>query len=175
MLCRAADNLASVALISAWLASKQTDLEFTVVFTKCEEQGRSGAKVIAERLSGKYKGGVFSIDVLQKMPGVGLGSGLVIKRGDASFRFSEKLTDFLVTLSRNLKYTEINMSRGNNEASIFAQLGYTAGSVGFAIENYHNLSPFGIKSRPEEFFIPDCFELIDFLNCLEIHLKNFKS
>lgn len=170
--CRGADNLASVASACLWLAKfAQRDLPFVFIFTRCEEEGQRGADFIASLLTKKTK--IVCVDASDCLPGIGLGSGLLIKHGDINGIFSEKLTRLLLSIckSERIKFSEIYRTKGECEASTFAAHGFDATSIGIAVQNYHNSGPFAQTVRSEEFHVLDASNLIEFFGILSTKLK----
>ncbi len=155
---RAADDLAGCAAILAAmsiLASDTGEAGKSVgrvhgIFTRAEEVGLVGARLLAEASSLPKDSLVVSLEASRSLPGALIGDGPVIRVGDASFTFDasaesvlnrareqmhEKHPDFLC--QRQL------MSGGTCEASAFIYHGYRATGIALPLGNYHNATAEG--------------------------------
>lgn len=163
--CRGADNLASVAAIGLWLDMFcKKEMPFAFALTRCEEEGRRGANFISTYIQKNIK--IISIDVSDRLPGIGLGSGLLIKHGDMHNLFDRKFTNSIVSFCKKIKinYSEVYRTSGENEAGIFSAQNLISSSIGVAIQNYHNFGLFNQTARSEEFLLADLANLISFFS-----------
>ena len=150
---RAADDLAGCASILAALAqlSGQPPLgDVYGVFTRAEEIGLMGARLLAE--SGRLPPDtlVVSLEASRTLPGAEQGSGPVIRVGDAGMTFSADAESVLLRARETLQLQEGGfrvqrqlMSGGVCEASAFALYGYRTTGIAFPLGNYHNGAPDG--------------------------------
>ena len=150
---RAADDLAGCASILAALATlSQTPPPGDVygVFTRAEEVGLVGARLLAE--SGRLTRDtlVISLESSRTLPGAEQGAGPVIRVGDAAMTFSADAEAVLLRARETLQADELGfraqrqlMSGGVCEASAFALHGYRTTGIAFPLGNYHNGSPDG--------------------------------
>ncbi len=150
---RAADDLAGCAAILATLtalASRQPPGDVYGVFTRAEEVGLVGARLLAE--SGSLPEGalIVSVESSRVLPGAEQGSGPVIRVGDAAMTFDAEAEAVLVRARESLRVAEPGiqvqrqlMSGGVCEASAFAHYGYRTTGIAFPLGNYHNAAPQG--------------------------------
>ena len=150
---RALDDLAGCASILASLAELLPDEgvgDVYAVFTRAEEVGLIGARLVAE-------GGILPADTLvvsleasRTLPGATIGEGPVIRVGDASFTFDAEAEGVLLKAREELmeqrpdfKAQRQLMSGGTCEASGFRYHGYRTTGIAFPLGNYHNATPEG--------------------------------
>ncbi len=145
---RAADDLAGcAAIISALHGIVEAPVEGDVygVFTRAEEVGLVGARLMAQEHSLPTDCLVVSLESSRELPGAVQGSGPVIRVGDATFTFSAEAEQVLHVARRSLlerdpdtKVQRQLMSGGTCEASGFAAFGYATTGIAFPLGNYHN-------------------------------------
>jgi endoglucanase len=150
---RAADDLAGCASILASLSelSAQTPPgDVYGVFTRAEEVGLMGARLLAESGLLSKETLVVSLESSRTLPGAEQGSGPVIRVGDAGMTFNADAESVLVKARETLQLQEGGfrvqrqlMSGGVCEASAFALFGYRTTGIAFPLGNYHNGAPDG--------------------------------
>lgn len=150
---RAADDLAGCAAILAVMQDLADDPalgDVYGVFTRAEEVGLVGARVMAQEHSLPLDCLVVSLESSRELPGAMIGSGPVIRVGDVTFTFSSEgeqvlhvAKQALLTLDPDYKIQRQLMSGGTCEASGFAAWGYATTGIAFPLGNYHNASPEG--------------------------------
>lgn len=150
---RAADDLAGCASILASLAelSAQTPPgDVYGVFTRAEEVGLMGARLLAESGLLSKETLVVSLESSRTLPGAEQGSGPVIRVGDAGMTFNADAESVLLKARETLQLQEGGfrvqrqlMSGGVCEASAFALFGYRTTGIAFPLGNYHNGAPDG--------------------------------
>ncbi len=145
---RALDDLAGCGSILAALervvaGGAQTDVY--AVFTRAEEGGLFGARLMAEEGALPEETLVVSIESSPVIPGVAQGGGPVIRTGDAAYTFDAGAEQTLIAAreiirERNPQYRcqRQLMSGGTCEATAFAVFGYRATGIAFPLGNYHN-------------------------------------
>ena len=150
---RAADDLAGCAGILAAMASLSETPppgDVFAVFTRAEEVGLVGARLVAEAGSLPPETLVLSAESSRTLPGAEMGSGPVIRVGDAGSTFSAEAEAALIRARETLqartegfKVQRQLMSGGVCEASAFAIYGYRTTGIAFPLGNYHNGAPDG--------------------------------
>ena len=145
---RALDDLAGCASILAALELASTeshDAPTYGVFTRAEEGGLFGARLLAEE--GTLPSGtiVVSVESSSVIPGVEQGKGPVIRTGDAMTTFDGDAEQVLSQAARHLAAQEKGfrvprqlMSGGVCEATVFSAHGYLVTGLAFPLGNYHN-------------------------------------
>jgi putative aminopeptidase FrvX len=150
---RAADDLAGcAAILSALhdLADNPTLGDVYGVFTRAEEVGLIGARIMAQEHSLPLDCLVVSLESSRELPGAMQGLGPVIRVGDVTFTFSAEAEQVLHVARQSLaeenpdyKVQRQLMSGGTCEASGFASWGYATTGIAFPLGNYHNATPEG--------------------------------
>jgi endoglucanase len=150
---RALDDLAGCGSILAALSVlKEEGAPGDVygVFTRAEEVGLVGARLIGEARTLPQGTLVVSLESSRTLPGAEVGSGPVIRVGDAGFTFNADAEAVLVKARETLqaqpggfKVQRQLMSGGTCEASAFALYGYPTTGIAFPLGNYHNGAPEG--------------------------------
>jgi len=146
---RAVDDLAGCASILAALTvlAKGEGVAGDVygVFTRAEEVGLVGARLMAEDRTLPLETLVVSAESSRTLPGAEQGQGPVIRVGDAGSTFSAEAESCLVKARETLqarpegfKAQRQLMSGGVCEASAFAVHGYRTTGIAFPLGNYHN-------------------------------------
>jgi putative aminopeptidase FrvX len=145
---RALDDLAGCASILATLAALSEQPppgDVYGVFTRAEEVGLVGARLLAEARTLPENTLVVSLESSRTLPGAEIGGGPVIRVGDARFTFNADAESALIRAREVLqsrpggfKAQRQLMSGGTCEASAFALYGYQATGVAFPLGNYHN-------------------------------------
>ncbi len=150
---RAADDLAGCACILAALAQLSSRLppgDVYGVFTRAEEVGLVGARLLAEAGTLPSNTLVVSLESSKTLPGAEQGAGPVIRVGDAGLTFSaeaegalSRARETLQAESGEFRAQRQLMSGGVCEASAFALYGYSTTGIAFPLGNYHNGTPNG--------------------------------
>ena len=145
---RALDDLAGCAASLAAverLAADGARADAFAVFTRAEEGGLFGARLMAQARTLPMDTLVVSIESSPLIPGVEQGAGPVIRTGDALYTFDADAEQAL-TVARDairrrdpwFRCQRQLMSGGVCEATAFAVWGYRATGVAFPLGNYHN-------------------------------------
>ena len=150
---RAADDLAGCgSILSALAELKERPPAGDVygVFTRAEEIGLMGARLMAEAGSLPPDTLVVSTESSRTLPGAEQGSGPVIRVGDAGYTFNVEAESVLIRAREVLqarpegfKCQRQLMSGGVCEASAFSVYGYQTTGIAFPLGNYHNAAPEG--------------------------------
>lgn len=145
---RALDDLAGCASILAMLSHLRNNGHCGIVqgvFTRAEEVGLVGARLIAESDILSRDTLIVSLESSRVLPGAEQGKGPVIRTGDAAFTFSVEAEAILVKAKEEIQKKDPNfrvqrqlMSGGTCEASAFLLYGYMATGIAFPLGNYHN-------------------------------------
>jgi endoglucanase len=150
---RALDDLAgcaSILVAMQTLASEERAGDVYGVFTRAEEVGLIGARLLAEdgRLPADTL--VVSLESSLTLPGAVIGEGPVIRVGDATFTFDAEAEGALIKAREELTERRADfkaqrqlMSGGTCEASGFRYYGYRTTGIAFPLGNYHNATPEG--------------------------------
>ena len=173
---RAADDLAGcAAALSAIerLVSDGAEANVYGVFTRAEEGGLFGARLMAEARTLPVETLVVSIESSPLIPGVEQGGGPVIRTGDALYTFNADAEQVLTVAresirSRNpdFKCQRQLMSGGVCEGTAFAVWGYQATGMAFPLGNYHNATT-GIRD-PNSGIGAEYIRVEDFLGGVEL-------
>ena len=168
---RALDDLAgcgSILTALSILSQEEVPVDVYGVFTRAEEVGLVGARLLAEANTLPKDTLVVSLESSRSLPGAEIGGGPVIRVGDAAFTFSSeaetvltKAREILQDRPEPIKIQRQLMSGGTCEASAFAWQGYRATGIAFPLGNYHNGAP---EDRIEAEFI----HLADYLGGVEL-------
>ena len=145
---RAADDLAGCgAILSALerLAASDAAADFYAVFTRAEEGGLFGARLMAEAGTLPKNTLVVSVESSPLIPGVEQGAGIVIRTGDRVYTFDADAEQVLISAQSALQAKDKDfkaqrqlMSGGGCEATAFAVFGYTVTGLAFPLGNWHN-------------------------------------
>ena len=145
---RALDDLAGCAAIVEALerlVSESVDANVYAVFTRAEEVGLFGARLVASEEALPRDTFVVSVESSSVIPGVAQGDGPVIRTGDASYTFDAQAEHILRAADARLKEKDGGfktqrqlMSGGTCEATAFAGFGYQTTGIAFPLGNYHN-------------------------------------
>lgn len=163
---RAADDLAGCGSILAALArlagpDRPPPGDVFGVFTRAEEVGLVGARLLAEAGALPQDTLVVSVESSRALPGAAVGGGPVVRVGDAGSTFSAQAEGALLRARETLqaraplippsvrgdtegfKVQRQLMSGGVCEASAFALYGYHVTGIALPLGNYHNGGPEG--------------------------------
>ena len=145
---RALDDLAGCAAILSLLDRTLADgveAEVYGVFTRAEEEGLYGARLMAEAGIISADTIVVSVESSSVIPGVAQGDGPVVRTGDAAYTFDADAESVLAAAADSLRERQADfksqrqlMSGGVCEATAFAVFGYSVTGVAFPLGNYHN-------------------------------------
>ena len=144
---RALDDLAGCASILAAVErlAAGAGADVFAVFTRGEEGGLFGARLMAQAGTLPGDAVVVSIESSPVIPGVAQGRGPVIRTGDAASTFDGRAEQALITARQRIleRTPEFRcqrqlMSGGTCEATAFAMYGYSVTGIAFPLGNYHN-------------------------------------
>ena len=173
---RALDDLAGCAAILAALERASAEGRGTRVygvFTRAEEGGLFGARLLAEE--GTLPPGtiVVSVESSSVIPGVEQGKGPVIRTGDAMTTFDGEAERVLSQAVSQLKTRPSGfqvqrqlMSGGVCEATAFSAHGYPVTGLAFPLGNYHNATT--SIPDPEGGVDAEYIKLADFLGGVDL-------
>ena len=180
---RAADDLAGCASGLAALeriVADEVNVDFYAVWTRAEEGGLWGARLMAEAGTLPKDTLVVSIESSPVIPGVAQGEGPVIRTGDRMFTFdadAEQIfivaQDAIQSRNPNFKVQRQLMSGGSCEATAFAVFGYKATGIAFPLGNWHNATTF--IGDPQGGIGPEYIHVDDFLGGVELLTEAAKS
>ena len=149
---RALDDLAGcAAIITVLLELKKKPSGNNVygIFTRAEEVGLIGARLLALEKAVSLNTFVVSIETSSVIPGVQQGMGPVIRTGDASYTFNAEAEQILIFARNSILKNDDSfkcqrqlMSAGSCEASAFAANGYKTTGIAFPLINWHNATTF---------------------------------
>lgn len=173
---RALDDLAGcAATLSAMerLVAESAECDVYAVFTRAEEGGLFGARLMAEARTLPADTLVVSIESSPLIPGVEQGAGPVIRTGDALYTFDAEAEQVLIVARESIRQRNPDfksqrqlMSGGVCEGTAFAVWGYRATGMAFPLGNYHNATT-GIRD-PESGIGAEYIRLDDFLGGVEL-------
>ena len=173
---RAADDLAGCAAALAAmerLVSDGAEANVYGVFTRAEEGGLFGARLMAEARTLPIETLVVSIESSPVIPGVEQGGGPVIRTGDALYTFNADAEQVLIVARESIrsrtpefKSQRQLMSGGVCEGTAFAVWGYQATGMAFPLGNYHNATT-GIRD-PNSRIGAEFIRVEDFLGGVEL-------
>ncbi len=154
---RAADDLALCAVVVLTLAALRDDErphDVHAVFTRGEETGLYGARLIAE--DGLLPRGVVivSLEASRALPHAAPGRGVVVRAGDVYNTFDNHAERFLRVAREELTAAGIATQRalltgGTCESSAFVRLGWSATGIAVPNVNYHNQGEHSRAFTPE--------------------------
>ena len=149
---RALDDLAgcaSIITVLCELKEKPSRNNVYGIFTRAEEVGLIGARLIALEKTVSLNTFMISIETSSVIPGVQQGLGPVIRTGDASYTFNAEAEQILVSARDSILKSDDSfkcqrqlMSAGSCEASAFAANGYKTTGIAFPLINWHNATTF---------------------------------
>ena len=152
---RAVDDLAGCGSTLAMLSvlareGKPPAGDVYGVFTRAEEVGLVGARLLAEAGTLPKETLVVSLESSRTLPGAEIRGGPVIRVGDAGFTFNAdaespltRAREILQARPEGIKVQRQLMSGGSCEASAFSVYGYRTTGIAFPLGNYHNGAPDG--------------------------------
>ena len=173
---RAADDLAGCAAALAAMeriVSEGAAADVYAVFTRAEEGGLFGARLMAEARTLPTETLIVSIESSPLIPGVEQGAGPVIRTGDALYTFDADAEQVLIVARESIRSRKPNfrcqrqlMSGGVCEGTAFAVWGYRATGMAFPLGNYHNATT-GIRD-PNSGIGAEYIRVEDFLGGVEL-------
>jgi endoglucanase len=142
---RSADDLAGCALIVSMLEALRDEtrpFDVRAVFTRAEEPGLFGARLIAEDASIPKDAYVVSVEASNSRYAPA-GAGIVVRTGDYHNTFSNEAERYLRVAQERLAERGIATQRrllpgGTCEASAFVRLGWVATGLALPNTGYHN-------------------------------------
>ena len=145
---RAVDDLAGCAAGLAAMERLVADgasANAYAVFTRAEEAGLFGARLMAEARTLPEETLVVSVESSPLIPGVEQGRGPVIRTGDALYTFDSEAEQVMIVARESLRERNPDfktqrqlMSGGVCEGTAFSVWGYRATGMAFPLGNYHN-------------------------------------
>ena len=145
---RAADDLAGCAAGLAAMERLVSDgarANAYAVFTRAEEAGLFGARLMAEARTLPLDTLVVSVESSPLIPGVEQGRGPVIRTGDALYTFDSEAEQVMIVARESIRKRNPEfksqrqlMSGGVCEGTAFSVWGYRATGMAFPLGNYHN-------------------------------------
>ena len=173
---RALDDLAGCASVLAALERVVLDggpADVFAVFTRAEEGGLFGARLMAEAGTLPQETIIVSVESSPVIPGVAQGEGPVIRTGDALTSFDNRAESFLVAARERIRKRDSGfksqrqlMSGGICEGTAFAASGYSVTGLAFPLGNYHNATT--RIPDPEGGVDAEYIRLSDFLGGVEL-------
>jgi endoglucanase len=143
---RAADDLALCAVVVLALAALRDDErphDVHAVFTRGEETGLYGARLVAEDGLLPRDVVIVSLEASRALAHAAPGRGVVVRAGDVYNTFDNDAERFLRVAREELTATGIATQRalltgGTCESSAFVRLGWSATGIAVPNVNYHN-------------------------------------
>jgi len=160
---RAADDLALVAVVLLTLRALKDDPrphDVHVVFTRAEETGLYGARLVAEDGLLPREAVVVSLEASRALATALPGSGPVVRPGDVYNTFSNEGERYLRVARERLADARIPTQRalltgGTCESSAFVRMGWTTTAIALPNVNYHNMTD------EHDRFVPEVVRLSD--------------
>ncbi len=183
ILGRACDDLIGVAAtLRALAALNSTNARVNVIglITRAEEVGLQGA--LAAAASGELPENalIVSLETSRELPGVKMGSGVILRVGDKTSIFDSNAMRFLGEVAARLpakepafKFQRGLMSGGTCEGTAFQELGYQTGAVCVALGNYHNCAERN-RIGAEFVSVSDACGMVDLLVAAALEMKGFE-
>lgn len=173
---RALDDLAGCATILSAierLMHNRIETDVFAVFTRAEEVGLYGARLMAEHGVLPRDTLIVSIEASPVIPGVSQGDGPVVRTGDAAYTFDANVEQILTASVERIKRRDHGyksqrqlMSGGTCEATAFAVFGYQVSGIAYPLGNYHNATK-GIANSKGA-IAEEYIHLSDFLGGIEL-------
>ena len=169
-----ADDLAGCALILETLKSLKdikTQYSFRGIFSRAEEVGLYGARLIANSNRISKKSIIVSVETSSELPGARSGFGPIIRTGDRSTTFNNDGEIILLSAvkeilktNRSFKFQRQLMDLGGSEATAFSAFGYKVTGISLPLINWHNSNDSGSVESER-------ISLTDYDNALNIMTK----
>ena len=145
---RAVDDLAGCAAGLASMERLVSDgarANAYAVFTRAEEAGLFGARLMAEARTLPEETLVVSVESSPLIPGVEQGRGPIIRTGDALYTFDSEAEQVMIVARESIRERNPDfksqrqlMSGGVCEGTAFSVWDYRATGMAFPLGNYHN-------------------------------------
>lgn len=160
---RAADDLALCAVIVLTLSALRGEArahDVRAVFTRGEETGLYGARLVAEDALVPRDAIVVSLEASRALATARPGAGVVVRPGDIYNTFSNEGERYLRVARERLAEAKIPTQRalltgGTCESSAFVRFGWTTTAIALPNVNYHN------QSEEHDRFVPEIVRLSD--------------
>jgi putative aminopeptidase FrvX len=154
---RAADDLALCAVVVLVLAALRDDPrphDVHAVFTRGEETGLYGARLVAEDGLLPKDVVVVSLEASRALAHAAPGRGVVVRVGDVYNTFDNDAERYLRVAREELAAAGIATQRalltgGTCESSVFVRLGWSATAIAVPNVNYHNQGEHSQRFTPE--------------------------
>ena len=154
---RAADDLALVSVVILTLAALVHDPrphDVHAVFTRAEETGLYGARLVAEDGLIPRDAVVVSLEASRALATAVPGAGPVVRPGDVYNTFSNDGERYLRVARERLAAQRIPSQRalltgGTCESSAFVRMGWTTTAIALPNVNYHNMTDVDDRFVPE--------------------------
>ena len=166
-----ADDLAGCALILESLKilnKNKNKYSFRVIFSRAEEVGLYGARLIAKSGRIPKESIIISVETSSELPGANSGNGPIIRTGDRISTFDNLGEIILLSSAKSLlkndksfKFQRQLMSSGGCEASAFLSFGYKVTGIALPLINWHNCNPEGNVESEK-------ISILDYENALKI-------
>jgi len=173
---RAIDDLAGCSsILSALEQIVESKIECNIyaVFTRAEEVGLIGARLICENKILPKNSTVISVESSPLIPGVLQGEGPIIRTGDKQTTFNYEAEQILTKSLKNLQSRNPSfkgqrklMDGGTCEGTAFNIEGYKTTGIAFPLKNYHNASN-GIYNKSSK-IIEESIDIDDYLGGIEL-------
>jgi endoglucanase len=160
---RAADDLALCAVVVLALAELRDAggaYDVRAIFTRAEETGLYGARLVAEDALLPRDAIVVSLEASRALAHAQQGAGVVVRPGDMHNTFSNDGERYLRVARERLSAARIPTQRalltgGTCESSAFVRLGWTATAIALPNVNYHN------QRDDQDGFVPEIVNVSD--------------
>ena len=148
LVCRACDDLAGCAILVCMLLELQRREALggvDVVFTRAEEVGFLGAIELGRAWPFDPDAVFVSVETSAAVGGVRMGSGPVVRAGDAVSFFDHEASVLFMEISRGegIPVQRALLDRGSCEATALQHYGIRSAGLSLLLGNYHNCSPEG--------------------------------
>lgn len=173
---RAIDDLAGCSsILSALFQIAETKVRANVyaIFTRAEEVGLIGARLICENKILPINTTIVSVEASPLISGVLQGEGPIIRIGDKQTTFNYEAEQILVKSLKNLQSQRPDfkaqrklMDGGTCEGTAFNIEGYKTTGIAFPLKNYHNASN-GIYDKKSK-IIEESIFIDDYLGGIEL-------
>ena len=173
---RALDDLAGCsAMLSTleYLVTNEKTANVFTIFTRAEEVGLIGARLLAKNKTIPMNSTIISIEASPIIPGVIQGDGPIIRTGDALTTFDATAELILYNSAKSLQKEDPHfvfqrhlMSGGACEATAFAQEGYNVTGIALPLGNWHNATS-NIRD-PKGNIGAEYISKSDFLNAIKL-------
>lgn len=169
---RACDDVVGCATVLCALEEiikAKTPNRVLALFTRAEEVGFVGALAACQAKTLPASSLVVTIETSKAQPAGPLGSGAVVRVGDAARTFDPSLTAMVAATATRLagkdktfKFSRQLMPGGVCESTAFMAFGYRTTGLCLPLENYHNMGPRG-RIAPERVNLHDFDNVVKLL------------